>query len=252
MTTPRLAARRRPDVPRVAAGPADGASFQGFPDGTGRFFETLLLHNDRDWFQSHRAEYEAGWAAPMAALLGEVRAGLAGCYGRRRLAEPKVFRLHRDVRFSRDKSPYKTHVAGWIPLLTGRAATPTEAPAALYLHVGTDGRMAGSGCWHLGPEALARWRAAVLDPKRGAALARLLAPLQAAGFECSAAETLQRPPRGVDPDHPRAGLLRQKGLVVAPADVPRRLLTSPALAGWLVEQARAAAPVVAWLADHVA
>jgi uncharacterized protein (TIGR02453 family) len=188
----------------------------------------------------------------MAALLGEVRRGLAGAYGRRSLGEPKVFRIHRDVRFSKDKTPYKTHVAGWIPLELGRAADPGGTPAAVYFHVGVGERFAGSGSWMLDAPALQRFRAALLDPRRGAALARLLGRLEARGFSRSAAETLKRPPRGVDPDHPRADLLRMKGLVVAPPAVPARLLTRPELAGWLTAQARAAAPLVAWLADHVA
>ncbi len=237
---------------RRAATPEAPARFEGFPDSTGRFFEGLLLHNDRDWFQAHRAEYQDGWAAPMAALLGEVREALAGAYGRHALGAPRVFRIQRDVRFSADKTPYKTHVAGWIPVQTGRAGGPGEAPAAIYLHVGVDERVAGSGCWMLEPAALQRFRAALLDARHGAALVRLLAPLERRGFEISAGETLRRAPRGVDPDHPRAGLLRLKGLTVSPPEVPRRLLIRPALAGWLVAQARAAAPVVRWLADRVA
>ena len=234
------------------AKPSQPAAFRGFPDSRGDFFLSLALQNDRDWFQAHRAEYDERWAAPMAALLGEVREGLRGAYGRHGLGEPKVFRIHRDVRFSKDKTPYKTHVAGWIPLDKGRAASPGATPAAMYLQVGIDQRFTGSGCWTLEPDALKRFRAALLDPRRGAALSRRLAVLAAEGFTCSAAETLVRVPAGVDPDHPRAALLRMKGLVVDPGDVPRRLVTRPGLTGWLVEKARAAAPVVTWLADHVA
>jgi len=98
---------------------------------------------------------------------------------------------------------------------------------------------------------LRRFRAALLDPRRGAALARRLSLLTASGFSSSCAESLVRVPAGVDPDHPRAALLRMKGLVVDPGDVPRRLLTRPDLAAWLVEKARAAAPVVRWLAENV-
>jgi uncharacterized protein (TIGR02453 family) len=231
--------------------PTPGA-FRGFPDARGDFFVALALHNDRDWFQAHRAEYEQGWAAPMAALLEEVREGLRRAYGRRTLGPPKVFRIHRDVRFSKDKTPYKTHVAGWIPLETGRPASPGATPAALYLSVGADERFTGSGCWTLEPDALKRFRTALLDPRRGAALARRLAPLVARGFALSSSGTLVRLPAGVAPDHPRADLLRMKGLVVDPGEVPRRLLPRRELAGWLVEQGRAAAPVVTWLADHVA
>jgi len=113
-------------------------------------------------------------------------------------------------------------------------------------------RFTGAGCWMLEPEALRRYRAALLDPRRGAALARKLAALRAQGFTTSAGATLARAPAGVDPAHPRADLLRLKGLVVDPGAVPARLLTRPALVDWLVERARAAAPVVGWLADHVA
>ena len=235
---------------RKRALPNPPGAFRGFPDARGDFFLSLALHNDREWFQSHRAEYEEGWAAPMAALLAEVRDGLRGAYGRRAPGEPKVFRIHRDVRFGKDKTPYKTHVAGWIPLETGRAASPGATPAAMYLQVGVDARFTGSGCWSLEPDALKRFRSALLDPRRGAALARRLDRLAADGFSLSCAGSLVRVPAGVDPDHPRAALLRMKGLVVDPGDVPKRLLTRPDLVGWLVEKARAAAPVVTWLADH--
>ncbi|MBK9517639.1 MAG: DUF2461 domain-containing protein [Anaeromyxobacter sp.] len=228
------------------------AAFRGFADAQGDFFLALALHNDRDWFGAHRAEYEAGWAAPMAALLDEVQRGLRGAYGKRALGAPKVFRLHRDVRFSKDKSPYKTHVAGWIPLDVGGTPDPGATPAAFYLQVGVEERFTGSGSWILSGDALKRYRAAVLDPKRGAVLVRRLAALNADGFRVSAGATLARAPAGVDPAHPRAELLRLKGLVVDPGEVPARLLTRPALVPWLVERARAAAPLVSWLADHVA
>lgn len=238
--------------PSRKTAPAAPASFEGFADARGDFFVSLALHNDRDWFQAHRAEYEAGWAGPMAALLEEVRRRLAGAYRKRPLAPPRVFRLNRDVRFSKDKSPYKTHVAGWIPVEAGRMTSPMGSPAALYLQVGPLERFTGAGCWMLEPDALRRFRAALLDERRGKALARHLAALERRGFTPACAETLARPPAGVPADHPRAELLRMKGLVVDPGEVPRRLLTRPDLVDWLEERARAAAPVVGWLADHVA
>ncbi|HEX9289353.1 MAG TPA: DUF2461 domain-containing protein [Anaeromyxobacteraceae bacterium] len=237
--------RSRPDAP--VPGP-----FRGFPDSSGRFFLELALHNDRDWFQAHRAEYVDGWAEPMGALLAEVRDRIAGAYGRLSLALPKVFRIHRDVRFSKDKSPYKTHVAGLVALEPATGREPAEPPAAIYFHVGVDERFAGTGLWTMAPETLRRFRAAIADPRRGTELARHLAPLLERGFTLSAPETLRRVPAGVDPDHPRGHLLRMKGLVVAPPEVPRRLLTKPALVEWLADQARAAAPVAIWLARHAA
>src|SRR4029078_10264054 len=97
----------------------------------------------RLWFQEPKAEYEQGWAAPMTALLGEVRERIDAIYEDVDLAEEKLFRIHRDVRFSADKSPYKTHVAGLIGTRPGRAVM--EAPAALYIHLGSGERHAVAG-----------------------------------------------------------------------------------------------------------
>src|SRR5947207_12419980 len=73
-----------------AGGGAAPARFEGFADGDMKFFRALAKHQDRDWFAKHKAEYEEGWAAPMAALLGEVRAAIDSAYPDCELAEPKV------------------------------------------------------------------------------------------------------------------------------------------------------------------
>src|SRR6266542_6130208 len=127
--------------------PLPAGPFRGFPDSSGRFFLELTLHNDRNWFQTHRAQYDEGWAGPMGALLAEVRDRIADAYGGLSLALPKVFRIHRDVRFSKDKSPYKTHVAGLVALEPATGREPAEPPAAIYFHVGVDERFAGTGLW---------------------------------------------------------------------------------------------------------
>jgi len=223
---------------------APAPRFEGFADTRGDFFSALTLHNDRDWFLAHKAEYEAGWLAPMKALLAELRQGLAPAYRGLGLGAPRVFRLQRDLRFSKEKVPYKTHVGGLLPL--GGAGGPFGGPCAAYVHVSHDEAFAGAGCYALDPAGLARHRRALLDPKRGAVAGRLAAKLTAQGFELSAIETLKRPPPGVPADHPRLDLLRMKGLV-ASVPLPRRLLSKRALLDEVLEQARAAAPLVRWL-----
>src|SRR5438105_4941162 len=90
--------------------------FHGFADDGAKFFKALAKKNEREWFLKHKAEFEEGWNTPMKALLEEVRHAIDAIYKHADLAEPKVFRIFRDVRFSKDKAPYKTHIGGYIPL----------------------------------------------------------------------------------------------------------------------------------------
>ncbi len=231
---------------------ADDRCFGGFADSRGRFFAELLLHNDRGWFQAHRAEYEDGWLAPMKALLAEVRVGLARGYPGYRVGEPRIFRIHRDVRFSRDKSPYKAHIGGLVPMDVARGErSQVEVPAALYFHVSHDDAFAAAGLYGMDPETLARHRKALLDPRRGAEVARIAAALGRAGFELGARESLKRVPPGVDPDHPRAALLKMKGLIASAPDIDRRLLVGRELVARVTKHALAAAPLVRWLLRYV-
>src|SRR6202158_5222558 len=140
--------------------------FEGFADGDAKFFKTLAKKNIRDWFQAHKSEFEEGWNAPMRLLLEEVKESIDKAYAHCDLDEPKVFRIFRDVRFSKDKSPYKTHIGGYIPLQRG-AKKSTALPMALYFHVGATERFGAAGYYMMDPESLARFRGAVADETRG-------------------------------------------------------------------------------------
>jgi len=226
----------------------DPAVFEGFADREARFFRALAKNQNREWFAQHRAEYEEGWNAPMRALLTEVRERLAPLYRHEDLAAPKVFRIHRDVRFSKDKAPYKTHIGGYLALAGTGGAGPS-ATAALYFHVAADELFAASGQYMMDGEQLRRFRAAVVDGKRGKQLATLVAKLARAGFTVGSYEQLQRVPRGFDPEHPQADLLRRKGLIVSFPAPSRSLLVSRKLVDWLASQAKPTVPLVEWLAE---
>ncbi|MBK6460486.1 MAG: DUF2461 domain-containing protein [Myxococcales bacterium] len=222
-------------------------SFTGFADTKGSFFQALAKHQDREWFAAHKAEYEAGWASPMATLLAEAREALDGEYPDFELGAPKVFRIHRDVRFSADKSPYKPHASGALSL--GHDKVKMDVAVALYLQVGTE-TFAGAGTYGMEAPALARFRA-VVQSDRGEELTQLLRPLEKKGFTLESMGMLKRAPRGVDPGHPRVELLKRKGLVVVfPALAPEELTSRKALTT-LVKHAKAAAPVVRWVARAV-
>ncbi|MGD0674007.1 MAG: DUF2461 domain-containing protein [Polyangiaceae bacterium] len=220
--------------------------FDGFADTDGRFFKSLAKKNEREWFLAHKEDFEEGWNEPMKALLRELREAIDAYYARCDLDEPKVFRIFRDVRFSKDKSPYKTHIGGYIPLArSGKKAT--DLPMAVYFHVGAGEVFAAAGHYMMEKESLDRFRTAVADNRRGKELARVLAALAKKGFVAQPHERSKRVPKGFPPDHPRAELLMYKGLTVGFPPVPKALLTSPKLLKWLADGCRVSAPLVDWL-----
>jgi uncharacterized protein (TIGR02453 family) len=220
--------------------------FQGFADGDGKFFKALAKKNDRAWFQAHKADFEDGWNAPMKLLLADVREAIDKAYPRCDLGEPKVFRIFRDVRFSKDKSPYKTNIGGYVPL-DRRGKKATDLPMALYFQVGASETFGAAGHYMMEPDSLARFRAAIADDTRGKELGKILASLAKKGFPADSHETLKRVPKGYDADHPRAEMLKRKGLTVAFPAIPKGLLGSPKLVKWLTDGCKTTAPLVEWL-----
>ncbi len=220
-------------------------TFQGFADADTKFFRSLAKNQSREWFQAHKAEFETGYQSPMKELLAEVLEGIDSSFRYTDLDEPKVFRIFRDMRFSKDKSPYKTHIAGLIP--TRRHGNLTEMSAALYLHIGQPNSFAAAGQYAMSSDQLVKYRAAVADAKRGRELDRILATLAKKGFTANSHGNYQRVPKGYDPEHPRAEHLKRKGLTITFPPLPRDILTSKKLAPWLVSNAKAAAPLVEWL-----
>jgi uncharacterized protein (TIGR02453 family) len=224
--------------------PGHVARFEGFADAKMKFFRSLAKNQDRTWFAAHKAEYEEGWAQPMAALLGELREKLDSAYPEVELGEPKVFRIHRDVRFAADKSPYKTSVSGVIT--ARRGGKVTESPAAVYVQLGLETFM-GAGLYMMDGPTLARYRAALLDDARGGELAKHVRALEKKGFSAAAAEELKSAPRGIDPEHPRIDLLKKKGLVVSFPDIPAESITGRGFLDWAAPLAKRVAPLVSWL-----
>jgi uncharacterized protein (TIGR02453 family) len=165
----------------------------------------------------------------MEALLAE----LADEFG-----EGRIFRPNRDTRFSRDKSPYKTHIGA---TLAGGG----------YVELSVAGLAAGRGYWHLEPDQLARYREAVDDDATGSALVDVLAALARQGVETIAHSELKTAPRGYPKDHPRVELLRRKGLAAWQRWPVAAWLGTAKAKDRVVGLLRAAEPVQAWLDAHV-
>jgi len=215
--------------------------FEGFPKEGIAWFHRLAVEQDRDWFQANRDGYQTLWLEPMKALLADLEGPLAKVYGRK-VGPTKIFRLNRDLRFSKDKRPYKTNVAALVPFQGFR---PMEGPAALYLHLGLE-EVVAFGFYMLEPAALQRLRRHLLHEKTGPKVQALVAAAGKRGLLPDGTEKLKRAPVGVAPDHPRIELLKYKGLALSRTDIPKSVRFSPRLADWLIEQAKAAAPVVKW------
>jgi uncharacterized protein (TIGR02453 family) len=226
------------------------AGFTGFPKDAMAFWHELAIEMNKSWFDANKARYEEQWVAPMRALLGDVRGKLAASYRGMPLAEPKILRIYRDVRFAKDKAPYKTWIGGAVRAGVTDGA-PQDGVVAIYAHFGLDEEWVGAGQYVFADAALARWRRAVADRKKGPVIGKLVAALGTRGYSIEAAETSARVPKPYPADHPRAELLRKKGLVVGFPAIPRGLIHKPAFTAWLVTHAKAAAPLAKWIYANV-
>jgi uncharacterized protein (TIGR02453 family) len=223
-------------------------AFGGFERDAMQFWHELATEMSKDWFVANKSRYESVWVEPMLTLLGEVRRGLVPVYRPFALGDPGVLRIYRDLRFARDKTPYKTHIAGMIRF-AGEAVAEAGI-AVLYFHLGLDEEYAGVGCYQFDASRTVRWRRAVVA-EPGRALLQILARLRRRGYHAGGYETYARVPKGFSPDHPRAELLKYKGLICRFPAMPRGLLHRPELARWLLDHARASAPLVIWLRRHL-
>lgn len=218
-------------------------AFSGFPPETFDFLSGLAQNNSKTWFDAHRPGYEAHWLAPAAAFVEAVAPGLraiapdVACEPR---VNGSIFRINRDVRFSKDKRPYKTTLDLWF---WQGARRSWEAPG-FYLRLQPGSLIAGAGLHSFSPAQLAAFRAAVLDPVSGAALEAVIAGLGLLSLDAPTRKTV---PRGFDPAHPRAGLLRHEGLhAMHDGPLPASVYSAALVDEVLAIFARAA-PVSRWL-----
>lgn len=206
-----------------------GTAFTGWPAEALDFYRGLEADNSKAYWTEHKHVYETSVLGPMEALLGD----LADEFG-----EARVFRPYRDIRFSADKSPYKTAIGATLA-------------SGGYVHLSASGLGVGAGCHVMAPDQLARFRSAIDDDRAGAALEAAIAAVESRDVEVTTRERLKRVPRGFDPGHPRAELLRDKDLT-AWKDWPVAPWLHTGAAGQrVVDVLRAARPLTDWLDAQV-
>ena len=207
------------------------STFAGFPVAALDFYDDLEVDNTRAYWEKHKDVYTESVKAPMAALC----AALAPEFG-----EAKVFRPYRDVRFAKDKTPFKTHQGAFVP------AGPATG---WYVEVSARGVRTGAGFYEASSPRLASIRAAIDDDRRGPELDRLLAGLAADGWDV-AGERLKTTPRGYPADHPRIGLLRHKSMTVGRSHGFEPVVHTPELLDVVRDDWRALRPFVEWVAQN--
>lgn len=208
-------------------------AFEGFPADGPRFYAELEHNNSRDWWLEHKDVYEQAVHEPMLALLDAMS---------EEFGPGKAFRPNRDVRFSRDKSPYKTYQGGFVAAAEG---------IGYYLHLDATGLMVGGGFHAHTPETVARFRRAVDDGGPGGELESVMQDVEGAGFTVGG-EKLKTVPREFPKDHPRAELLKHKSLTAGITFGEPDWLGEPAAEERIRERWRQLRPLVEWLAKHVA
>jgi uncharacterized protein (TIGR02453 family) len=214
------------------------------------FLRGLARHNNKEWFESHRDDYESALREPMKALVEEMDVRLA-TIAPEIIGTPKrsMFRIHRDVRFSKDKRPYKTHAACWFyhrdaGHQVGDAAA--HGGAGFYFHLAPDEAFCGGGVWMPPRPALNKLREA-LDEDHETFESIVRAPTFRRRFGALETEAkLTRMPRGFAESHPAADWLRYQSFTAGqPVTVAQ--LTSPRLADTLAKSFEVMTPFVRWL-----
>ena len=208
-------------------------SFDGFPDEGLVFYEGLEADNTKTYWTRNKAAYDQHVKAPVLALVEE----LAPEFG-----AAKVFRPYRDVRFSNDKTPYKTH--------QGAVIHPEGGCGAWYVQISADGLRVSGGCWRLESDQVARYRRAVADDVQGPRLEKEVDRLAGAGWTIEG-ERLTRVPSGHDADAPRVDLLKHKSLYASQTWEPTEWLHTNRALDAVRDAWRDLRALNAWLDDNV-
>ena len=224
------------------------SDFQGIPHEGLHFLQSLAQNNNRDWFEAHKADYTRHVLEPSQALVAALGARLQEispniCYDLRTNGSGSLMRIHRDTRFSPDKTPYKTHMTMMFWEGDGKK---TEHPGfGLRFDASGGGLMVGM--FHFSKPMLATYREAVLDDKLGKALVAAVEKVKAAGDYTVGGEHYKRVPRGLDADHARADWLRYAGLHAYSDALSAEVLSSPQLVETCYQHFARMTPIQQWL-----
>lgn len=211
-----------------------------------RFLNELAVNNDRTWFKANKERYEQEVKDPFLRFIADFAPHLEKIT-KHAVADPRgvggsFFRIHRDTRFSKDKTPYKTHASAQFRHARGK---DVHAPG-FYLHLEPSGCFAGAGIWRPASDALREIRGAIVaDPKK---YQRLVAKKSFTADWSMSGERLSRPPRGFDKEHPLIEELKRKDFI-AVTEFKQREVCSPGFMEIFAKRCKAAAALNCFLAE---
>ena len=233
-------------TPAKKAPPTKGPAFGGFPPETFRFLRGVARNNSRAWFEAHKDDYAAyyvGAATDFVAAIGPRLARVSKTVRYEARVNGSLFRIQRDLRFVRDRKPYKDH----LDMLFWEGERRGWDKSNLFVRLTATDVVVGVGSHRFDKPALDAYRRAVTDGRAGAALVRAIAKVEKAGpYEIQGAAR-KNVPRGFDPDHPRAHLLLHDGLVAVLEQRHPPEIASGAFVDWCLEHFARMAPLHRWL-----
>lgn len=206
-------------------------AFEGFPVAALDFYDDLEVDNTKSFWEAHKDVYKSAVAEPMKALLAELEA---------EFGPAKIFRPYRDVRFAKDKAPYKTSQGAYVA---------TGPSTGYYVQIGAPGVFVGGGFYEASSARLGVIRDAMADEAHGTQLEGILAKIEKAGWKVGG-ESLKTAPRGYDVNHPRIGLLRHKSLTVGTEYGFDPVIHTPKLVDRIRKDWRRVTPLLDWVEAH--
>lgn len=224
------------------------SNFNGFPEECVRYLFELRHNNNREWFNEHKSDYDSFVKVPTQEFAGEmaiILEELSPAEGSAPQVSFSIFRIYRDIRFSKDKTPYKTHIGVWF----WEGKGPKMENSGYYFHLEPPNLMLGTGIHTFSKTLLKAYRDSVVDPEFGLELEKAIEKTTQQGQYSIGGKHYKRVPRGYDPEDERAGFLLFNGLYAGvETEIPTELYSDKIL-DYCLEKYRGMIPVHYWLYD---
>lgn len=219
--------------------------FNGFPREGLEFLKKLAQNNNREWFQQHKETFKKYLEAPAKSFVEAMEMRFEQLLPGSQAVGGKIFRIYRDIRFSKDKTPYKTHIG--ICFTEGKSKYDGGCSQPIfYFHLAPPKLTLGAGVHKFSREMLDSYRDAVVDDEKGAELSRVIDEMEGIGYEVKGTH-YKRVPHNYDKDHPRAELLLHNRLYISYTAPLPKVISSPDLVEHSMNEYKKMRPVNEWL-----